>query len=453
MDTTCEYCNGVYSNKYALKRHINTSKKCMDLRNIAIQYDYICEHCNYSTNRKSHYDTHLKNCSKLKEYTNNLIAKQKSEIETLKSNLDYAKELVNIHINKPTTTSTVNNIKNDNSVNNNNKVSNRLNIQVIHDVYRQIMSPIEELEKKLPEYMDKNFTEKHLKRGVNGVAEISSELLYGDAIYYINTDKTGNNFCYKDRHNNILQDDNARYLTDITMDAVEKVATKIASEKIKDICEQSKELIGDERKELDNERNCIKKGLSFIKNIKTDNKLFRKYIADKGYFSEKTISQYADNPQLLIEMIKKKNELFVGKIPLKSIMNQENAKQILSRLSTDGLKIIMADLNIFIQFIVKTFLCFDHILIYNYDKDNDEFIYYFENIVNDNENESIEYSNLEMSSDNGYRVYQFATQFSRRFMKENNCDEEYNNIRSTSEEEFISCLKRNILLKDLMSFL
>jgi len=85
----CEHCKSTFQNKTILKTHINTNKKCLALRGLSLQTNFICEGCNIMLITVSHLHSHYEIC---RQYiVSKLLQKHEKELQEQSNN--YEKKL------------------------------------------------------------------------------------------------------------------------------------------------------------------------------------------------------------------------------------------------------------------------------------------------------------------------------------------------------------------------
>jgi len=87
MSIVCEYCNISYANKYILKNHLETNKKCLLIRGEDISISRICEGCNDSFTTKGNVIKHQQHCQLylLKEENKKIKHEQEELLQKLNS--------------------------------------------------------------------------------------------------------------------------------------------------------------------------------------------------------------------------------------------------------------------------------------------------------------------------------------------------------------------------------
>jgi archaellum component FlaC len=78
----CLHCNSSFKNKSTLQTHINTNKKCLKLRGISLQTEFICEGCKTMNVALKHLISHREICKDYQKFV--LEKKFKDEFEQYK---------------------------------------------------------------------------------------------------------------------------------------------------------------------------------------------------------------------------------------------------------------------------------------------------------------------------------------------------------------------------------
>ena len=290
----CTYCNSTFKNKTVLKTHLNTNKKCLELRGLSLKTNFICDGCNTMYISLKHLSIHQESCKeyqqfiinekhqkelkeKLKEQELYYIEKlRKQDLENNKKlkevkdihekelhekELEYKEKLIKQEEKlKETQTKydylqqQYNEVKEECKVRQNkyesvlerlaldavNKpVSTTTNNNTVNNIRNVLSSTytLEKLdEKELIEDMRKNYTENQFKKGQKGLAEY----LYknklktpDDKLMICCSDKSRKKFKILDSLGNIKEDIEARFLCEKIKGPVRVVSTEIF-EKIQD---------------------------------------------------------------------------------------------------------------------------------------------------------------------------------------------------------------------------
>ena len=95
---SCDFCNTILKSKYNLKNHLSTNKKCLTLRGLKMESEFICKGCDSFFANKTNMIIHMDICKKYiklkieEEYEEKIISKDK-QISDLKINIDENKDL------------------------------------------------------------------------------------------------------------------------------------------------------------------------------------------------------------------------------------------------------------------------------------------------------------------------------------------------------------------------
>ena len=82
----CEHCKSTFQNKTILKTHINTNKKCLALRGLSLETNFICEGCNIMLITVSHLHSHYEIC---RQYiVSKLLEKHEKELQEQSNNYE-----------------------------------------------------------------------------------------------------------------------------------------------------------------------------------------------------------------------------------------------------------------------------------------------------------------------------------------------------------------------------
>ena len=235
METICQFCNKQFSNKYNLKIHINTSKKCLKLQNKDINMNFNCNICN-------------------KVYTS------KQSLKKHKCNQQPPITINNNTINNNTTNNNITNNNTTNTTNIYNDIHNTTNIKI---KIIQDMSPLDLSEYNIRQIVQQEFTNEYLKKDHEGVAQfIIDKILKRDPsgnYNYISVDGSRHIGVYKDNETgNIIKDSKYMKLAKPVYSQVVKKAMLITNEEHKDSIENEPEKMF-EIQELKNSLKLINK--------------------------------------------------------------------------------------------------------------------------------------------------------------------------------------------------
>ena len=281
----CEHCKSTFKNKIVLKTHINTNKKCLSLRGLALNTGYICNGCKTMHINTTHLNNHQDVCKEYKliivetKYKKELqeqlqlqeikfLEKFKQQEEEFKIKLNHkdhqyellkksyeniqqqyneSKEDYKMRMNKldviieKIATEAINK---PNTTTNNNTITNIKN--TLSSTYT-----LESLdEKKLVEDMRKNYNEKQFKQGQKGLAEYLYKNILktpDDKLMISCSDTSRKKFKMIDNHGNLKEDIHARFLCEKIKVPVQTRSTEIFNKIQDSIYEQQEKISIDER--------------------------------------------------------------------------------------------------------------------------------------------------------------------------------------------------------------
>ena len=242
MNLSCEFCNTIMKSKYNLKNHLATNKKCLKLRGLEMDSNFICKGCNSSFANKTNMIIHTDICKKyiilkvkeeyekkfettkeeyekkikLQETTMNDEHNEKmiSKLEIKISQCDtFIQTLAREGSNKPTTT--------------NNTINNTVKNQLSSTFTLDKLEP-----KKLEETMREHYTEMDFFGGQKRLANFFLEKVIktpDDKMLICCTDTSRNKFKILDLRGNLKEDIEARSLCEKL-----KVPTQIVTKEIYD---------------------------------------------------------------------------------------------------------------------------------------------------------------------------------------------------------------------------
>jgi hypothetical protein len=247
----CLHCNSTFKNKSILQTHINTNKKCLKLRGVSLQTEFICEGCKTMNVALKHLVSHREICKdyqklvlekklkdefeqykkeqekkyieKIKEqetYFTDLLQKKNREIEDLKKTNEHIREqlltlkeeyknktdkyegilerLASDAVNKTTTTNTINN----------NMIREHLSTQYTIDALT---------DKQLEQRIRLCMTEQIFWEGQKGLAKMCVESIIktpDNKMMICCTDTSRGKFKLFDVKGNLKEDIDARLFTD-----------------------------------------------------------------------------------------------------------------------------------------------------------------------------------------------------------------------------------------------
>jgi hypothetical protein len=197
----CEFCKKDFSNNSSLKRHINSSKKCISIRNNKI-INLECNFCDKKLSSKQRLNSHLKSCKN----NDKNIQKMKVEIDNLKKVINELER----------TTTTTNNITiTDNSINNYGSILNYMTPEVVQETFKNFS--IEDL---LHNDRQRNLADITINKFLSGK----------DHPFYVCKDRSRNKFVYTDGENKEKEDPNATVLRTLVYNGVSPLLKKLYGE-------------------------------------------------------------------------------------------------------------------------------------------------------------------------------------------------------------------------------
>jgi hypothetical protein len=234
MTFECEYCNNILKTKYSLNVHLKSNKKCLMIRNPNnINFLHICEYCDYKTNQKENYLSHLNNCKNMKIFNSklNIEHKKEKEINEITQKLDKEKikniilmekiEDRDIQINDykkqiETLQQTIVRIAEQpkNITNNNNQTNTNMKNTVNNTLQLVFALDSEEVKRKVEE----KYLIGHHYKGLEGVAKFCYDNILcnekGECMLGV-SDKTRSTLIYKNKHEQLVRDHGCIELIDM----------------------------------------------------------------------------------------------------------------------------------------------------------------------------------------------------------------------------------------------
>ena len=262
--STCQFCDISVKDKYSLKNHLVRNKKCLKIRGLTLNTNFICKGCENTYSSNANLVIHIETCKEyiilkvreeckveydkqIQEKNNEIdkllldtkseyctqinklkeqLKEKNSEHENLKKSSDKAiqtlqKMLENIAIkavDKPTTTNTtINNIRNS--------FSDKYFVEDIKE---------EDIKRKCQSYL----TEQVLLDGQRGIAKMCTEHIINTKDkkkLLISTDPSRNKFRYMDKNGNMKDDIDARTFIEKISKPIKEVADIVFDCVISDI--------------------------------------------------------------------------------------------------------------------------------------------------------------------------------------------------------------------------
>jgi hypothetical protein len=161
----CEFCGNVLSALRSLKRHIKTSKSCLEIRGQRPSATKSCADCGYESAVMTNFSRHLELC----KLRNARMRKEESEEKKRLEERIIRLEAENNVMRQLSTESSHPRIVN------NNQFNITLNLQLEHS--QRILSPYSALEKEQARLLLASFTKSVFRRGLKGLARIINNKL------------------------------------------------------------------------------------------------------------------------------------------------------------------------------------------------------------------------------------------------------------------------------------
>jgi len=262
--STCQFCDISVKDKYSLKNHLVRNKKCLKIRGLTLNTNFICKGCENTYSSNANLVIHIETCKEyiilkvreeckveydkqIQEKNNEIdkllldtkseyctqinklkeqLKEKNSEHENLKKSSDKAiqtlqKMLENIAIkavDKPTTTNTtINNIRNS--------FSDKYFVEDIKE---------EDIKRKCQSYL----TEQVLLDGQRGIAKMCTEHIINTKDkkkLLISTDPSRNKFRYMDKNGNMKDDIEARTFIEKVSKPIKEIAGIVFDNVLSDI--------------------------------------------------------------------------------------------------------------------------------------------------------------------------------------------------------------------------
>jgi hypothetical protein len=215
----CVYCHKLYSNKYTLRTHQTTSKKCIAIQeettNTVLQKKFLCTHCNKQLTSNERLQHHLTIC---KQRPSEEEVKLRERIKELEDKLHkHEMEPKNIH-----NTTNITNMSNSNNTNN-------TNISIINYM----------TEERVLQIFKDHFQLKDLEQSRLGMFTVKHMLTGEDKPVYKCTDLSRKRCVYIDTSGNETVDKNMKTLINLLHQANPYVKELIQD----DIIDQEEDVI------------------------------------------------------------------------------------------------------------------------------------------------------------------------------------------------------------------
>lgn len=227
----CQYCEKEFSNDYSLKRHINTSKKCIEQRGEKQNLKFKCEFCDKFFSLKHNLSTHYETCSEKKiklEKENSMkeINELKKIVEELKYKIFILEEQnknmkeENKDLQEKLFSLAKQGMEKDKTTNVRNNViqmlapKNSLTPQMIEDI------------------IDQKLTRNLLNQEEKGIANVISEINKTDdgKKFIVCSDYARKIFQSLDDEENVVKDPDAKNFLELVKDPITKVGMKVVKE-------------------------------------------------------------------------------------------------------------------------------------------------------------------------------------------------------------------------------
>ena len=199
----CEFCESVLSDKYMLKRHIETNRKCLKIQGKELDSKYNCEICKFQFASKQNLKNHQSKCKTEyicnicdEKFLNKNLLEQHSVLclKIFKKQVKEKDKIIDKLISNPVT----------------NIIDNSKNIII---KYEPILNNIPD-DKYIEDVCKEKFDIEHFKNGLKGCADfVYKNIIYtnGKLNYYNNGDLSRNTSYYKEK-DYMVKDINNSYL-------------------------------------------------------------------------------------------------------------------------------------------------------------------------------------------------------------------------------------------------
>jgi hypothetical protein len=212
----CCYCKKSYSNKGNLNLHQRTAKFCLKIQNISTK-KFSCNDCDYTTQRKSSLQDHLKICKKKKDRLRIEVNDDKLQLALNKQQIKIQQGIIEELKKEAFKPKTINNIT--------------YNIQM--EYCKQNLAPYEEFLKDAKKLIWTHFKTSYLLKGVDGIVLLLNKILPNKTPRYLLSFENSKQSFYRNKDDKIELDDKAdKLLTDIHPFIMEKVNEKYQEELI-----------------------------------------------------------------------------------------------------------------------------------------------------------------------------------------------------------------------------
>lgn len=218
---TCQFCNKIFSTKYNLIKHQKSTKYCLELQNVNI--DFIsCNYCNKNFSRKDTLENHLLVCKhtdvkfgkrdvinykEIIEDQNKLLDKYKLEIIELgNKNKELEKYLVyvNLYEDERNKNKQLENTLENLASKAIEKAGNKTTNNIINNNKNKIIQSLKPLTEQHMKEQTKFLTYQNVKNGIDGIASFASNFTYKDRLYC--SDVSRLSFIFKNEDDDIIKD-------------------------------------------------------------------------------------------------------------------------------------------------------------------------------------------------------------------------------------------------------
>jgi hypothetical protein len=219
----CEFCGKILSTIGNLKRHVKTSKSCLQTRGENYSPAESCPDCKYKTALKANLLIHFESCkprkirlqkeeSEEKKRLEEDIIKLKAENNVMQRHYEDMKQQLSDERSRPQVV--------------NNQLNITFNLQLEHS--QRVLSPYSDLEKEQTRLLQGWFLQSDCKRGIKGLAKviINNILSHQGKKWMISYEPNKTAFHRKNDNKEIEIDDRAEKFFESLMPAIKGVVSK-----------------------------------------------------------------------------------------------------------------------------------------------------------------------------------------------------------------------------------
>lgn len=264
VEYRCEFCQGEFGTKSALKIHSTSAKYCLELQGKHKEQTQVCTFCDKVVSNRYNMDTHYTFC--IPKVRADLTREYEAKIQTLtvtyEQRISDLKERLDKMDNVVAKSGTINN--NNNTVNNNTTNHNHQKIINI------IQTPVDLSVKHVKQVLEKFLTKEVVGDGQKGFAKMIYKRLLTDLNgrpMYMCTDKGRHNFAYMNRHGHLEKDIKATKLRTALTEA--------------DLCEKVTNILKEIESKSEEFQYYWDMGME-LSNIEHNDAKFRKTLASMG---------------------------------------------------------------------------------------------------------------------------------------------------------------------------